>query len=158
MPGSPTDPVQYIDARDLSGWIVRLAEDGTAGRFNGVGPGHNMTSAEMVHGLGAASNQARSFTWVSEQFLADNPVNGRSAAGRYSPWVPSSDRAFMTVNNTASMAAGLTYVPFADTVDAMYEEYLTVSTAGYVENYGWRGGVSSDVEAELLAAWSSSGR
>jgi 2'-hydroxyisoflavone reductase len=153
VPGEPEDPVQYIDTRDLSDWIVRLMEDGTAGRYNGVGPAHDMTHAEMVHGLGAASNTPRSFTWVSEDFLAANPVDGQSIAGRYSPWATRENRAFMQVNNDASMASGLTYLPFAETVRAMHEEYITVSTAGYVEDYGWRGGAPPEVQDQILAAW-----
>jgi nucleoside-diphosphate-sugar epimerase len=157
VPGSPADPVQYIDARDLTAWMVRLLEEGTSGRFNGVGPAHDMTMSEMVHGLAATSSKPRSFTWVDEAFLTEYTVEGRSIVGRYSPWVPTSERAFMMVDNDAAMASGLTYMPFADTAAAMYEEYRTVSTAGYVDRYGWRNVVSSEVEAEVLAAWRAQG-
>src|ERR1051326_5600281 len=37
-PGKPTDPVQFIDARDLAEWIIRMAEKGTVGIFNATGP------------------------------------------------------------------------------------------------------------------------
>ncbi|MFW6010649.1 MAG: NAD-dependent epimerase/dehydratase family protein, partial [Gemmatimonadota bacterium] len=33
-PGDPTDPVQYVDVRDLAEFIVHLAETGTDGVFN----------------------------------------------------------------------------------------------------------------------------
>ena len=36
-PGDPTDPVQFIDARDLGEWYIRLVEHGTTGIFNGGG-------------------------------------------------------------------------------------------------------------------------
>ena len=37
-PNSPADPVQNIDARDLSEWIVRLVETpGTGGTYNATG-------------------------------------------------------------------------------------------------------------------------
>jgi 2'-hydroxyisoflavone reductase len=153
IPGEPGDPVQYIDTRDLSAWIVRLMEDGTSGQYNGVGPAHDMTHTEMVHGLAAASNTPRSFTWVSEDFLAEHAVDGRSIAGAYSPWTPAGSRAFMQVYNDASMESGLTYLPFAETVRAMYEEYVTVSTGGYVENFGWRGGAPLEIQHRILAAW-----
>jgi 2'-hydroxyisoflavone reductase len=37
-PGTPDDPLQWIDVRDLADWLVKLVEDGTAGTFNAVAP------------------------------------------------------------------------------------------------------------------------
>src|SRR6266849_10617468 len=45
-PGSPEDPVQYVDARDLAAWIVGDVERGTVGVFNATGP-------ERTLGIGA---------------------------------------------------------------------------------------------------------
>ncbi|HLL22661.1 MAG TPA: NAD-dependent epimerase/dehydratase family protein, partial [Kofleriaceae bacterium] len=39
-PGSPDDPLQWIDVRDLAEWLVELAENETVGTFNAVGPGN----------------------------------------------------------------------------------------------------------------------
>jgi len=36
VPGTPKDPAQIIDARDLSEWVIRLCENETTGIFNGV--------------------------------------------------------------------------------------------------------------------------
>lgn len=36
-PGHPTDPVQFIDVRDLAGWMVRSAERGLSGIYNATG-------------------------------------------------------------------------------------------------------------------------
>ena len=37
-PGNPNHATQVIDQRDLTEWIVRLAENGTMGDFNATGP------------------------------------------------------------------------------------------------------------------------
>ena len=37
-PGDGADPVQFIDARDLAEWTIRMAESPTAGVFNATGP------------------------------------------------------------------------------------------------------------------------
>ncbi len=47
-PGNGSDPVQFIDARDLANWYVHMAEQGTRGVFNGVGPLQPMAISEML--------------------------------------------------------------------------------------------------------------
>src|ERR1700722_10952243 len=37
-PGDGSDPVQFIDARDLAEWTIRVAESRTIGTFNATGP------------------------------------------------------------------------------------------------------------------------
>jgi len=37
-PGGGSDPAQIIDARDLTQWTIRLAENRTFGTFNAMGP------------------------------------------------------------------------------------------------------------------------
>ncbi|WP_345751010.1 NAD-dependent epimerase/dehydratase family protein [Microbacterium rhizophilus] len=36
-PGDPSDPVQFVDVRDLGDWIALLAEHRTAGTFDAIG-------------------------------------------------------------------------------------------------------------------------
>ncbi|MYY04512.1 MULTISPECIES: NAD-dependent epimerase/dehydratase family protein [unclassified Streptomyces] len=38
LPGTPDDPFQVLDVRDLAEWTTDLVEDGTTGVFNAVGP------------------------------------------------------------------------------------------------------------------------
>jgi len=52
-PGHPSDPVQFIDCRDLGEWYIRLVETGTTGDFNGVGPRSPMCIAGMLYGIRA---------------------------------------------------------------------------------------------------------
>src|SRR5882762_9777701 len=49
-PGTPADPVQFIDARDLAEWTIRLAERRIMGAFNACGPATALTMQEMVAG------------------------------------------------------------------------------------------------------------
>lgn len=151
VPGTPDGPTQYIDARDMTAWMVRLMEDGTAGTFNGVGPKDALSSAELVYGLAAAVPSERRFTWVDWDFLEANEVNGFA----YNPLVPPAGVPFMTIYNADAVESGLSYRTLADTVADMYDEYLTVSNGGFIENFGWRSGLSSEAEAQALSAWHS---
>src|SRR5216117_4112242 len=47
-PGNPTDPVQFIDARDLAEWAIRMVEQGTVGTFNATGPKTKLGIGEML--------------------------------------------------------------------------------------------------------------
>src|SRR6202171_4402452 len=50
-PGAPTDPVQFIDARDLAEWTIRMVEQGATGIFNATGPRSKLTIREMLDGV-----------------------------------------------------------------------------------------------------------
>jgi len=47
-PGTPNDPVQFIDARDLAEWTIRMVEQRNAGTFNATGPAYKLTMGKML--------------------------------------------------------------------------------------------------------------
>src|SRR3984957_18535002 len=53
-PGDGADPVQFIDARDLAEWTIRMAETRMLGVFNATGPDHQLTMRGMLAGIGPA--------------------------------------------------------------------------------------------------------
>src|SRR5256712_2088234 len=63
-PGNPTDPVQFIDARDLAEWTIRMVEQGTTGIFNATGPRTKLTMGEMLDGIKKATKAESRFTWA----------------------------------------------------------------------------------------------
>ena len=143
-PGNPTDPVQFIDARDLGEWTIRLVEQRAFGTFNGTGPSSPLTMAEMLYGIRAVTTADVKFTWVPAEFLeaqkvrpwADMPV-----------WIsPAGDMAgFARRNIKRALAAGLTFRPLADTAQATLEFAKGKTTL--------KAGLTPEREAEVLAAW-----
>ncbi|MCJ7629784.1 MAG: NAD-dependent epimerase/dehydratase family protein, partial [Longimicrobiales bacterium] len=109
-PGDGSDPTQIIDVRDLTEWIVRLAEEGTTGRFNATGPGTRMSMAEMLHGIRAITSAPVSLTWAPSDFLQENEVRPWSDMPA---WIPNDPITFVSVER--AVAAGLTFRPLADT-------------------------------------------
>src|SRR6185503_16315416 len=53
-PGSPSDPVQFIDSRDLGKWIVHCCAQRVAGVYNAVGPKPELTIGRLLDACNAA--------------------------------------------------------------------------------------------------------
>src|SRR5437588_5902223 len=55
-PGKPSDPVQFIDARDLAEWTIRMAENRETGIYNATGPAKPLGIGGMLDGIKGALN------------------------------------------------------------------------------------------------------
>lgn len=144
-PGNPNHATQVIDQRDLTEWIVRLAENGTMGDFNATGPATRMSMAEMLYGCRAATSAAVEFTWVTEDFLAEQKVKVWSELPAWSPGEP-----LMFVSVKKAIEAGLTFRPLAVTA----ADTIAWDKARPEAERAKRGaGLTRAREAELLALW-----
>jgi len=106
--------VQFVDARDLSAWMLRMIDARRAGVFNAAGPEH-LTMEGMLKACREACDTDARVTWVGEQFLIDNGVE---PWGNLPLWIPESaerHRHFLAENCERAYAAGLTFRPVADT-------------------------------------------
>lgn len=153
-PGTPNDPVQYVDARDLSEWMIRLAESRTLGTFNATGPRLPTTIGEMLYGIKAVTTSGAQFTWVPAEFLSANQVRAWSDMP---VWVPPAGRtaAFARVICQKSYDAGLTFRPLAETAAATLAWYKTRPAA---EQEKARAGLAPEREKLVLTAWHASSR
>jgi len=144
-PGNPDHAAQIIDQRDLTEWIVRLAETGTMGDFNATGPTGRMSIAEMLYGIRAVTAAPVSFTWVPESFLEEQKASPWSDIPAWSPGEP-----LMYVDVSRAVAAGLTFRTLADTA----RDTLAWDKARPAAERAKRAaGMSRAREKELLAAW-----
>ncbi len=144
-PGNPNHSSQVIDQRDLTEWIVRLAESGTTGDFNATGPATRLTFGEMLAGCRAVTSSPVRFTWVSEDFLAAQKVAIWSELPAWAPGDP-----LMYVDVSRAVAAGLTYRPLADTA----RDTLAWDKARPAAERAKRAaGMTRAREQELLTRW-----
>jgi 2'-hydroxyisoflavone reductase len=148
-PGDGSDPTQIIDARDLTEWIVRLAEEGVTGRFNATGPGTRMSMAEMLYGIRAITTGPIRFTWVPLDFLGEHGVRPWSDMPA---WIPDDPISFVSVDR--AVAAGLTFRPLADTA---LDTLLFHQGRPEEERNNLQAGISPEREREVLAAWLAMG-
>jgi len=148
-PGDGTDPVQIIDARDLSEWLIRLVEQRASGTYNALGPRTPRSFAELIHGIKAVTISEATFTWVASDFLLAQDVQGY----REMPvWMPARDgrEGFGRFDISREVALGLTFRPLADTArDTL--EYYHAQPADRQERL--RAGISAEREAEVLRLW-----
>ena len=150
MLAPPADhPVQIIDARYLSEWVIRCAEQQVYGVFNATGPATRFTVREMLERTRAALGASATFTHVTTAFLEAQKVNPWTDLPVWVP--PEGDVAGFTQRSIArALARGLTFRPFEDTVKATMAFY-----AGQTEERKaqLRAGLAAEREAAVLAAW-----
>jgi 2'-hydroxyisoflavone reductase len=115
-PGDPMHATQIIDQRDLTEWIVRLAENGATGDFNGVGPGYRLSMGEMLDEVASVASGPYELTWVPESFLE---AQGLAPWSDLPAWIPGDP--LMFVSYAEAVAAGLTYRPVSETARATLE-------------------------------------
>ena len=138
----PADkPVQLIDARDLGGWLVTLAEQRTAGTFNAVTP--TLTMEALLESIRETVNPGSRIVWVDDKFLVDREV------GQWMElplWVVDEEMAgLLEADSSRAVAAGLTFRPLEETIRGTLDEAALTDAAG----------MKPEREAELLAEWAS---
>ena len=147
-PGNPDHANQIIDQRDLTEWIVRLAENGTMGDFNATGPGERLSMGSMLEQISAAVDTPHEFTWVSESFLE---AQGVTSWNDLPSWIPGDPLMFVDVRD--AVAAGLTFRSIAQTT----RDTLVWDKARPAEERANRDfGMSREKERAALDAWHAS--
>ncbi len=119
VPGAPDDPIQVIDVRDLTEWIIHLAEQNITGIYNGCGPAHVLTMGEVVKTAKSVTGSDATFTWLSTNFQDAHP-------DVYFPiWTPYEGqyKGFHTFNNQNSIKAGLSFRPLSETIGDLLEQF-----------------------------------
>jgi 2'-hydroxyisoflavone reductase len=153
-PGNPTDPVQFIDARDLAEWTIRMVEQGTTGIFNATGPKSTLTMGQMLGGIKKVTKTDARFTWVDADFLAAQKVSPWSDMPVWVP--PKGDEAgFSRISVKRAVDKGLTFRSVPDTTRATLDWFRKQSAERQAK---LRAGIQPEREREVLAAWHASKR
>lgn len=149
VPGDGSDPVQFIDARDLGEWMIRLAEARTLGTFNATGPNYALSTSAMMYGIRATNTAGATLHWIPADFLAEQKILPWSDMP---VWIPAQgDSAGFGQRSIArALAAGLTFRALATTAN----ETLAWFREQPAERQAKLGaGLTVEREAAVLAAW-----
>lgn len=147
-PGQPESPVQFVDVRDLAAWIVRMAEARVTGVFNATGPDYVLPMRQLLETCQNVSGAPSKIIWVDEKFILGQNVKPWMDMPL---WIPQSDESaagFSNFNCHKAIAAGLTFRPLADTVQATLAWANTRPA-----DHPWRAGLTPEREAHVLKAW-----
>lgn len=148
-PGDGKDPVQFIDARDLAEWTIRLAEQRAFGTFNATGPNYEMSTEAMLYGIRAVTTAGAKLHFVPADFLEQHKVAPWSDMP---VWVPGSgdSAGFARVSNAAALKHGLTFRALAESAKGALDWFHGQPTE---RKATLRAGLSAAREAEVLKAW-----
>lgn len=151
-PGTPDDPVQHIDARDLAAWMIRLVEEqGNGGTYNATGPARPRTMGGMLETVRNALGADASFTWIPADFLARHDVQPWA---HMPAWIPpeGESRGILRVSVERAVSKGLVFRALADTARDTLAWWRTLPEERRAEP---RAGLPPGREAEVLAAWNA---
>jgi len=155
VPGTREDPLQVIDVRDLSEWMVRLAESRTLGTFNACGPEKKLTWGTTLDACEKAAGKNARLHWLTVEKMAAHKDDPAFQGLNFPIWESGvgETRGAHTASNARAVKAGLTFRPIdlivADTLawwNAQSEERRAKPTTG--PNPAW---ITPEKEAAVIA-------
>jgi 2'-hydroxyisoflavone reductase len=152
-PGAPHDPIQIIDVRDLTHWMMQLVEMRASGYYNAVSPPGALTMGDLISTSQQASPQAGTrITWVTTEFLA---AHWKQEELDLPPWAPPSGDsagAALTVTERAAKS-GLRSRPLRDTVRDTLTWFQTLPPERQAKLHA---GLDAQKESDTLREWHAS--
>jgi 2'-hydroxyisoflavone reductase len=148
-PGTPDDPTQFIDARDLAAFVVSCLEGRTVGVFNADAQAGSLSLGHVFEACRKAATTESSTTWVPAPFLEQHKVGPWQDLPL---WIPArgDDAGFGRVSAAKAQAAGLNYRPLEETIADTLAWFKTLPEE---RRSKLRAGLTPEREAEVLSAW-----
>jgi 2'-hydroxyisoflavone reductase len=84
-PGTPTDPIQFIDARDLADFTKVCVEQRVNGIYNLCNPPRSVSMGQLLDTSKIASKSTASYKWASAEFIEQHKL---SESGEIPIWSP----------------------------------------------------------------------
>jgi 2'-hydroxyisoflavone reductase len=148
-PGTPADPIQIVDVRDLVGFMLALVERGTTGFYNAVTPPRELSMGKLIDRSLAITGADTQVTWIDEDFLA---AQLKPEEMNFAPWGPmrGAEAGASLTGIERSVAEGLRSRPLDETIR---DTLAWHETRPAERKSALRSGLTTEREAELLAAW-----
>lgn len=116
VPGPEDSVIQYVDARDLANFVVRVAEEGVPGAYHVAGPTPPPSFLEMVNAITRhVAPPDSSITIVSSE-----DVRAAGLADKFPLWSPVVEN-ISALDSSLALSLGLQLRPLEDSVDDVLE-------------------------------------
>ena len=138
-------PVQVIDVRDLSTWIMRMIAADTTGTYNATGPTTPITMGDVFKASQSAGGHNAHLVEASESELVAHEVQPWSDLPL---WLPAEMQGMQQISIARAINDGLTTRPIAETVTAT----KTWFEAERGLDAALKSGLARERENEVLAA------
>jgi 2'-hydroxyisoflavone reductase len=151
-PGTPHDPIQVIDVRDLTRWMMSLVESRRNGCFNADSPPGALTMGALISASRNQSPQAGTrVTWIPEDFLA---AHWKAEELDLPPWSPTKGESAGASLTSVKRAldSGLQCRPLEETVRDTLRWFQTLPSERQAK---LRAGLDAVKEAQTLRDWHS---
>ncbi len=148
-PGTPNDPLQIIDVRDLAEWLVMVVENNLTGIFNAVGPEKPWSMGAMFAACKKITGKNTKLTWVPSEFLVKQ---GEDGDGEIPIWAPPIGKytGMHRYGNAKAVKAGLKFrSPVTTTADTL----AWFKSQPQERRDKMRAGLKPEREQELLKLW-----
>jgi 2'-hydroxyisoflavone reductase len=149
-PGSPSDPIQFIDVRDVADYVRLCVEQQLAGRYNVCLPPHAVTMGGLLDACRRITGADTRFVWANIAFLTAQKLIGSDATdGRALPiWTApvGEDAGGALVSSARAVSHGLRF----RTLDQTIRDTLAWQKQRPPAQQTLRAGLSPEHEAELL--------
>jgi 2'-hydroxyisoflavone reductase len=153
-PGTPSDPFQYIDVRDLADFMRVCVEKNVTGSYNLCGPQGAVTMGSLLEESKQITKANTTFVWASPEFLKAHKIIGEEATGDFMPiWQPPAgdEAGLLLVSPARAMKKGLKFRSLETTI----RDTLAWQKQRPEDKQLLKAGLTMEKEAELLAALQS---
>ncbi|MCC5824004.1 MAG: NAD-dependent epimerase/dehydratase family protein [Phycisphaerales bacterium] len=161
-PGSGDDFIQIVDVRDLGDFVVHCAERRHFGVFNAVNPAGSRTMRDVIESTRRVADADPEPVWIPAEFLSAHGVRGWQDMPAWISNTAPGYAGFGRRSTDRAVRAGLKTRDLDDTNRATLAYYRDRSEQLRAERgdefvQGWRrqirGGLATEKETEVLAAW-----
>jgi len=149
-PGTPNDPFQYIDVRDLADFIRTCVEKNVTGKYNLCGPQGAVTMGSLLDECKNVTKANTAFLWASPEFLTAEEVIGDKAQGNFMPiWQPpvGDEAGLLLVSPARARKKGLKF----RSLDTTIRDTLAWQKTRPEDKQVLKAGLTMEREAALLA-------
>jgi 2'-hydroxyisoflavone reductase len=149
-PGTPTDPMQFIDVRDLADFLRLCVEKRLQGRYNACNPPRAVTMGALLETSRRVAHADTRFVWASQKFLTAQKLIGADVleASALPIWIApgSEDAGAVLISPARAVSHGLRFRPLEQTV----RDTLEWQKQRPLAQQRLRTGLTPQREAELL--------